>query len=237
MNNEYETRLLNIINSTSPDARARVSEDIQHLKQSNISSFEGLMFVVQDESSDLETRKIACWLLGRFHKKRAATALLTAFSSEDDKLLWESAKSIGMLQSKRSVEPLIKFLLTSTSVNKRSAAAYALGYIGVEQAVEPLTNVLHNKDEDPIVRGYAAEALALLKDERAVVPLITSLNDENPEIRFWSAYALGEIGDERALPALQHIAETDTIVLPRWGAVKAEADEAIASIKAKALSS
>ena len=47
----------------------------------------------------------------------------------------------------------------------------------------------------------AAEALADLRDGRAVAPLLAALEDPAAEVRYWAAFALGELGDPQALPA------------------------------------
>jgi HEAT repeat protein len=58
------------------------------------------------------------------------------------------------------------------------------------------------KDENPIVRSKAAEALGDIKDSRAVEPLIAALKDKNKDVRFSSAGALGKIKDPRAIKPL-----------------------------------
>jgi HEAT repeat protein len=70
-----------------------------------------------------------------------------------------------------------------------------------------------------VVRGHAAEALALLQNKEAVPALIRCLEDKAPEVRFWCAYALGELGDRRALHALEQLAATDDTTLPGWGSI------------------
>jgi HEAT repeat protein len=51
-------------------------------------------------------------------------------------------------------------------------------------------------------RCNLAEALGVIKDLRAVEPLIAALRDEDPDVRSSSADALGEIGDSRAVEPL-----------------------------------
>ena len=80
----------------------------------------------------------------------------------------------------------------------RREAAYALGNIGSERAVELLIPLLSDKDED--VRWAAVVALGRTGSERAVEPLITLLKDE--DVRRAAAVALGNIGSERAVDHL-----------------------------------
>ena len=59
------------------------------------------------------------------------------------------------------------------------------------------------EDDDPSRRWKAAEALARLKDDRAVNPLVLALYDEDWRVRQKAAWALGQIGDKRALIPLR----------------------------------
>jgi len=57
--------------------------------------------------------------------------------------------------------------------------------------------------EDPSHRWKAAEALARIRDERSVEPLIRALTDADWRVRQKAAWALGKIGDPRALVPLR----------------------------------
>ncbi len=65
------------------------------------------------------------------------------------------------------------------------------------------------KDGDPGKRWKAAEALARTGDERAVGPLIETLDDEDWRVRQKTAWALGYLGDPRALVPLHHAMKDD----------------------------
>jgi len=58
-------------------------------------------------------------------------------------------------------------------------------------------------EEDPSRRWKAAEALARIRDERSVEPLIRALTDADWRVRQKAAWALGKIGDPRALVPLR----------------------------------
>ncbi len=77
-----------------------------------------------------------------------------------------------------------------------------------------------------------AEALANLRDRRAVRPLIAGLKDASTGVRFWSAFALGQLGDTRALPELKRLEAADKAALPGWWKVSKEASDAIELILA-----
>lgn len=67
-------------------------------------------------------------------------------------------------------------------------------------AVKPLIAAL--KDNPPLVRRQAAEALGEIKDPRAVEPLIAALKDTDSLIRRHAVEALGKIRDLRAIKPL-----------------------------------
>lgn len=81
----------------------------------------------------------------------------------------------------------------------RVRAKDSLADIG-RRAVGSLVDAL--RDEDPRVRGGAAEVLGRIKSKNALDPLIIALSDEDGRVRISAARALGEIKDPRAVPAL-----------------------------------
>jgi hypothetical protein len=63
------------------------------------------------------------------------------------------------------------------------------------------------KDNDPLVRSNAVQALGAIKDSRAVEPLISALNDKDPLIQRQAVKALGRINDLRAVESLIGVLE------------------------------
>ena len=102
------------------------------------------------------------------------------------------------------------------------------------RAYEPLVEALSNTHEDEKVRGQAAEGLAYLGEGRAVPVLIAALRDPSAEVRFNAAFALGHVGDTVSVPELQRVVNTDTAILPTWGLVSKQAEDAIDWIRARA---
>jgi len=126
-------------------------------------------------------------------------------------------------QSKKRPETtanLIDDLQHSSQARKQADAARRLGERKATEAVPHLIRAL--KDVDP-VRSSAARALGVIKDRRAVGPLIELLTDFSPAVRAASARALGNLkdstavlplaasltaGNEEAGPALAQIGES-----------------------------
>lgn len=72
--------------------------------------------------------------------------------------------------------------------------------------VGPVAALLDDDDHD--VRVYAALALGLLGDSRAVPKLVERLTDPDDNVRFHVLEALGRIGDRSAADAVAAVAET-----------------------------
>jgi hypothetical protein len=97
-------------------------------------------------------------------------------------------------------------------------AADALGTLG-QDAVPALLKSLDHRSIH--TRVGAIEALAAVRDVRAIDPLVALLgSEESSEVRWAVALALGEIGEPRSIPPLvQSLRNTDRYV--RYGAAKA----------------
>jgi HEAT repeat protein len=90
--------------------------------------------------------------------------------------------------------------LSSDSRPDLSRAAYALGQLRSESALQPLLEAL--KDPDPVVRWCAASALGQLRSESALPALLEALKDPEASVRLRAASALGQLRPESALPPL-----------------------------------
>lgn len=219
-------------NFTEPSTAERMRSEIGLLLDTGINSFERLMAVATDAHANHELRSVACWLLGRIKNKRGAQALLSAF--EDPKLRWEAARSLGLLHCRKANRKLIHNIVCTADTDTRKASVYALGASREERALQPILRILSDETEESELRGYAAEALGLLGQSDAVVPLISALRDESVNVRFWAAYALGQLRDKRAISELEALAATDDAVLEGWWSVRQEALESIEFIRENA---
>jgi HEAT repeat protein len=90
----------------------------------------------------------------------------------------------------------------------RQAAIVGLGSCRDARAVPALIQVL-KKDSVPEVREFAALALGLIGDTRALEPLCATLRDPVEWARSAAAWSLGEIGDARAMTPLKAAVQAD----------------------------
>lgn len=159
---------------------------------------------------------------GKLREARALHQIGWKPSNESDKLLYLAARrqwSELVKVGKPAEAALIGALRNEPDYDVQRAAARALGKIGNP---EPLIAVL--KDGNRYARGYSVVALGLVKDARAVEPLIAALKDE--WIRGEAVIALGRIGDARAIAPLEELARNDSD-----GQVQRWAKQSLAEIK------
>lgn len=103
------------------------------------------------------------------------------------------------------VVPDILPLLNSPETAIRSSAAYALGYLGIDQ-VKTVGSALMDRLNDPeeIVRSDVIEALGALQYIEAITQIKDKLiNDPSALVRASAAEALGELGEPEAIETLE----------------------------------
>ncbi len=84
-------------------------------------------------------------------------------------------------------------------------AIQILGELNDSTVVQPLIDVVKDKDEDEEVRTQTIETLGKIKDQRIIEPLIEAITDENSEVRklaIETLKTLGKINDPRIVEPL-----------------------------------
>jgi len=114
--------------------------------------------------------------------------------------------ALGKMGAEDAVETLIEYVDADSDPGLQKVTLKALGEIGSEEATGPIANKLVAENEE--IRPYAARALGLIGDTRAIDPLADTLaDDEHDETRAAAAWALRQIGTERALSAAAEFAD------------------------------
>lgn len=152
----------------------------------------------------------------------AAALLMPLLADRQEFVRREVAYALGETRSRTAVDGLVTALARDKEAGVRGAAAVALGRLGDERAVSPLSETLGRRipgtgifsritrgkmDENEFVRRAAAEALGHIGSRAAVPALVATLTNEHAgdDVRREAARALGLIGDPTAVPALRSV--------------------------------
>lgn len=133
----------------------------------------------------------------------AIEALVEALRTENWNLRRRIAKILGRIGDERVAEPLV-LALHDEDPGVRTRVAQILGQIGREQEVGALIDAMQN-DPDEFVRRAAVKALADLRSERAIGPLIQVL--DTPQLRDLGVAALSELGESVVEPLILAVNE------------------------------
>lgn len=228
---QFKRRLMEATGKVDSSFQSKALDDMKLILDSGVNSFSELLEVASNEDLETEIRSIACWFLSRLGDDRAIPVLVKCLNDKDPDLRSEAARSLGTIASVHTAPVLIETLKQDLSAEVRLYAIYALGLIGNESAVAPILETLLDANEEPEVRGMAAETLSVFLGQQVVETLITCLSDTEAEVRYWSAFALGELGAKQALPELSRLMGNDESCLPDGSSVKDEAADAIKKIK------
>lgn len=184
--------------------------------------------IVTMQHGDDFAREGAAWALGKMRDPRVIEPLTKAMHDQNEEVRHTAATALGRIGSAEAVPYLNEALKDPQRIVRRSAI-YAMINIG-PAAIEPLSSVLEEKDEElrdavitaigkmgsratphilpylqhrtSFVRAAAVEALGRIGDKRAASYLTDMLTDSSNEVRILAAHALGEIGNEEAIDSL-----------------------------------
>lgn len=105
--------------------------------------------------------------LGNIGDTRAVEPLIDALCQSEDEFEEEVIEEALVKIGKPAVEPLIKALQQEDELYCRWGLAKVLGDIGDGRAVEPLTELLEDEDDDEDVREAVKKALEEIKSKKA----------------------------------------------------------------------
>lgn len=126
-------------------------------------------------------------------------SLIRDLGNEDDKAADSAQETLEKLGE--VTIPLLIQALGNEKLAIRGRASWALIHIG-KAVVNPVIEAL--KNDNPEVRFYAAGILQMLRDERAIEPLIKVLKeDKNEKVRSGTSFALHAMKDPRVKEPLK----------------------------------
>lgn len=176
--------------------------------------------------SDALIRATAARAVLSLPPEEAAALLLPNLRDRDEFVRQETAYALGETKSRAAVSPLLSLLEKEKTDSVRGAIVVALGQIGDESVVIPLSQLLsrripasgilnkvrrRKKDENEFVRRAAAHSLGQIRSRAAVPALVAVLVDLRApaDVRREAAASLGLIGDPQAASALSSVLEAE----------------------------
>lgn len=222
------------VRALEPPFREPVEEGLRAVVEAGGGDREGLIRLLHDWDLDEGTLATACWLLARLGATQSVPALLRLLEDERTSTgaRAQAAVSLGQVGDAETAVRLAAFLSREADLVLRQVVVNAIGHLGNTEVAGALLRILRDIDEEPALRGEAAEALGNLKarGKEVVSALVTSLDDPSPDVRFFSAFALGAVGTKAVLPQLERVAAEDEGVAEPYGSVAIEAKLAIDAI-------
>ncbi len=131
----------------------------------------------------------------------AVERLLPYLSGDQRPEYWYACKALSAMGERRAIPPLLTHLAMTGDEYVRAWAAVALGDLGAVEAVEPLVQLL--RDRDFGLRMAATDALTAI-GESAADALLRVLNDReaDPSWRRAACQVLGNLPENRVMKAL-----------------------------------
>ena len=144
-----------------------------------------LFFALQDD--DFRVREDAVRLLGRKENPQAVDYLISLLNKETEKVVIREAISVlGKLGDQKAISSIFNHINSDSETKVEIVSSlYKL------RAIDLLISCL--KNHDSVVRAHAARYLGSIREERAIIPLVNSLNDSYVSNRKFYAQALNHL--------------------------------------------
>ena len=190
------TALVQAANDEDALVRGLALQAVGHLDQ--VAELSPLIHALSNRDHAL--RRTAADSLLAMDAEHVLTPLIDALAHDP---YGDAARSLGRLNDKRAVEPLLNALEGATYVS-RQAIIEALGNLADRRALSAFIGAL--KDDTTGVREAAVKGLARLAAPESIVHLVDALADPSPAVREGAAHALEQMGPlvlQAMLPSLE----------------------------------
>lgn len=178
--------------------------EIEHLTSRGVDSYKSLVHAALSSASDLETRRIGAWVLGRLPaKKSGMKAVMELLRDSDELVVAKAANSAGKLKLKGAVPLLIEILQGDGKA--ASEAIAALGEIRGKRAAQALLDLLASSGDLQKI-WETAKKLPAFSSKNVTKKLIKLLKHNDGIVREAVAYSLGFKSDKEALSPLIDVA-------------------------------
>lgn len=178
----WEARL----RSADPVERARAACELGRRDARDVRPVKGLLLEMLGDDTPVESRLCRDWEGWRGWRQESSPGR-------------EAAMALEELGSE-VLDDLVD-VLERERASARAHAAFALGLVEKERAIDPLIERLDG-DDAVVVRRWSAWALGMIESARGVEPLVAALRDPAAEVREQAAWGLGMIESSRAVAGL-----------------------------------
>ncbi len=166
------------------DPDQRLEEEI---RKRGLVSIAAIQSAIVANSLTRESRQELDAIFQEFESRARVGALLTMFEVTDYDILLRVAQIIGYVRSRKVTKSLIRVLRRSSHPKQRAALMVALGELADRRAIHCIGECLLNRNEEPVVRDLAAEALMSFirrRPKRIVKLLGGAIDDPDVEVRW-----------------------------------------------------
>ncbi|MBL8146815.1 MAG: HEAT repeat domain-containing protein [Anaerolineae bacterium] len=196
-----------------------LEEEAERLRRHGIQTYSALYAALRDEHAGPDLRKAACWVLIALRKhvdrRRAVPPLLAALKSGPQPLRLDAIHALGILGSRRAVQPLLALVTDRQADEELRATALNCCYLLHEEDVLPhLRPIIFDEREALRVRAEALEWFFPLP----IADYIDLLSNPASDLRFWAAFRLADKWSNiaEAFDALDRIAAFDHNLPQLW---------------------
>ena len=140
-----------------PEVRRKAVVALGERRNSDVSK---ILCVVLETDRDPLVRAASAEALGKIGDPSAIPALIKALGDERYMVRWDAVKALGEMKAGLAIPNLDHVAKTDRQSDVRLAAVTSMGKIGGKEAIEPLIDVLSDKDEN--IAYFASQNLARL---------------------------------------------------------------------------
>jgi len=156
-----------LLRGEGPGVRSKVIED-------------HLLTIFQNPNDAEILRAAAISALSRYATAKSTIPLIKALSSSSKRFKARACSTLGLIQEKSAIEPILKLALDKKEhIHVRRSAVEALWVLEANDTMPSLVQLLKDKSEPGNFRGTIATALGKWQDERALNALLNVINSES----------------------------------------------------------
>ncbi len=129
-----------------------------------IDSEEELLFLLEKDKLKYRAKAFVINTLGKMRSKKAIPILLRFLEDIKRDIRIASAKALGDIGDKESVQPLVVRSVEDVDVNVRKAAIEALGMIRAREAFEPLLELIQKETYPDVIESIVISLIEIDQD-------------------------------------------------------------------------